>query len=214
MSDVGFVEDLMNCEQFAVDSTVNNFSFAVPEIVVDLDRNESNSVDESVVNNSSVVEESRSVLDNSSVVEQSQTSVNNANVFEQVQNLANYTSVFEEGASVVNASNFVESESVLESSSLVEEVANFADNDTNVLNNDTNVLNETQSLESFVQNSTVLHENNVINVNAPPSAPPVTVNFNAYNEFGGGKTDVDSVMSAFCDRLSEAVAVAAEGVRF
>jgi hypothetical protein len=194
MTDLGFVEDLINGEQFALDSTVNNFSFVVPEVMVDLDRNESNSVDESVVNNSSVFEEVQSVSDSSSVVHEC--------------DILNTASVFSEETTVTSSDVLNETQNFLNANECTE----VFDENTNILNESTNVFNEVQN---FAENAGVVNEIDVVNAGAPSSVPPVTVNFNAYNEFrAGGNSDVDSVMNAFCDRLSEAVAIAAEGVRF
>lgn len=45
-----------------------------------------------------------------------------------------------------------------------------------------------------------------------PASPEITVNFNAYNEIHSPGTDVDSVMSAFGEKLAEAVSLAAERI--
>jgi hypothetical protein len=76
------------------------------------------------------------------------------------------------------------------------------------------VFNESEVIDnSYVLNETSITNNPMIIDNSVKS--PVTVNFNAYNEINTSSVnDVDSIMSAFGNKLSEAVALATEGVCF
>jgi hypothetical protein len=102
-------------------------------------------------------------------------------------------------------------------SRVFEETVNFAgDSDSVNIVNDSSVLHDFG--ESFVSNHAGVFEESVTNISevVHNNSSPVTVNFNAYNDVrvsdsrSGG--DVDSVMAAFCDRLSEAVVLAADGL--
>jgi hypothetical protein len=106
---------------------------------------------------------------------------------------------------------------VEENHHLVNEAAVLT-HDENIFGEVQNIVNDSRVFEenhSVVNNISVFHdtggsENIVNNMSAP-----VTLNFNAYNEIRGetgAGTDVDSVMSAFCSKLAEAVTSAAEGV--
>ena len=54
--------------------------------------------------------------------------------------------------------------------------------------------------------------NNVKVEDGRRGSPPVTVNFNAFNEFRTPAVDTDSVLNAFGEKLAQAVSLAAEGL--
>ncbi|MCL1831722.1 MAG: hypothetical protein FWG45_02275 [Oscillospiraceae bacterium] len=214
MTDVGFIEELMNgnSEPLTVDSTVNHYSLGVGDVVVDVDKDSRSYVEETdvyeqtsflnesaAVSNESVFEES-SVVNHASFVESKSDIVNEiVEVHEIVNESHEANEVFESGG-VVNEYNDV-----------IEQVQNVSYHDSVVNDvrevNEGGVVNEVSEVcegDSFA--SHIVHHH----------SSPVTVNFTANNEVrmseGGSGADVESVLSAFGERLAEAVALAAEGV--
>jgi len=202
MSDVEYVEGMMNYDMN--DNTqLNNFNFAVGDIVVDVDKN------------SSVFEEinSQSFIDNSSVL-------NENDVFKEV-NTFNESS-FVETANEFNEKNSVDNSVVqidhpalrapLHGGELqVENLQSFISEE-NVIENESNFIEEMNEINnSSVFNESNNHVNNSVANNSTKN--PVTVNLNNYNEFhSSGRIDTDSVLSAFGEKLKAAVSLAAEGL--
>jgi hypothetical protein len=240
LTDTGFVEELMNGEQLTVDSTINNYSLGVGDVIVDVDKNESNVFEEMQVNNSSLSELYDEVQVNNSEVFETANVVNNAGVFESEAVVNNVNTVEESfvsdsrvlsdemivnNAGVTEIGNFGSSES-FENSASYENYENYERYEQMIVNN-SEAAGVYEEVQNVVDNSSVYYEGDSdSSVNASEemnfsevavyNSSPVTLNFNAYNEIktegGGSAADVDGILAAFGEKLAEAVALAAEGV--
>jgi hypothetical protein len=190
MSDVEYVEGLMNYDVNCVENC--SCSLAVGDIVFEIDKS------------------SFSELNESNQYSEISTATATANAIENHEIVQNHEIVNEiiESSEVVNE--------IVQNEIVSEVVQNEVVNDvvSEVVEN-----SEIVEINEIVQNEIVHADNSVVNnyvVNncVQPTAPDknVTVNFNAYNEFKSSDNDMDSVLSAFSDRLAEAVACAAEGL--
>ena len=105
----------------------------------------------------------------------------------------------------------------IEKTSISDESSHMVDNTQNLveeMNSSQSAFNESHH---FIDNSSEFI-NSVANYSAKNESPTmnaggVTVNLNAYNEIHSSGGDVDSMMKNFGEKIAEAVALAAEGVR-
>ncbi|MCL2754398.1 MAG: hypothetical protein FWD35_01615 [Oscillospiraceae bacterium] len=193
MSDIHYIESLMNPDPFNLESTVNNFSFSVPQVVVDLDKNISDSDTEYLTNYSdshAFCDESRSVSSVFNTDEHSATLINN-----------NHNPIEQHSHTIYDYSDSSEQHTALEQQFVSE--------------HHDNIVNDNTCFNTHSDSSTNI---SVVNETVHRQAAPVTVNFNAYNEFhtqsaGASSVDVSTIMDAFCTQLADAVTIAAEGVR-
>jgi len=153
--DIDYFEGMMNESYDVVDNAqfMNNYSFNIGDIIVDIDK-ESSFIEETNVFDESNINSGKVYCDNSSV---------------------NSELIHLEQVHCEETQSFIDNSQVFE------------------------------KLNSFVDNTVVDYSK---------QSGGVTVNFNAYNEIrsSGSDNDVDSIITAFGEKLAQAVASASEGV--
>ena len=190
--DSEYYEGLLNYEGFAsVDNAqlFNCYSFSAGDIVVDVDKNLNEYSESSFVESSQSLFEENTAIDNSEIVNE-----------------------------IVENNEVIQSEIV--QSEIVNEIENNEVIQSEIVQNEivqNEIVNQIFENNEVIQSEIVHVENSVVdaavvNNYSSAGAPPVTVNFNAFNEFNSSGADVDSVMTAFSERLAEAVSMAAEGL--
>ncbi|MCL1880849.1 MAG: hypothetical protein FWF76_01570 [Oscillospiraceae bacterium] len=215
---------LVSCEAELPTLNCFNYSFGSPDVLIELNKDEHNLTDVFEIDNSS-----NRVVDN---VENFVSNVNNSDVFARSDILVQSPDVFYNHDENVLVSDFRAAHvsnilDIFDGSDSVINQSDFSENVNSVVNN--SEFSETDEL--VVNNSVLVSESQELQALPAPivnntvggsgvNSPPVTVNLNAYNEVrvgdshSGSGADVDMLMSAFCERLSDAVTTAVEGVKF
>jgi hypothetical protein len=199
-----YYEGLLNYERLSLDSY--SYGFTVGDIVVDAAKNSFSEISE--------YSEFREYSENSQAFEEMNVVENHEVIQNEVVNeiVENHEVIQNE---IIN--EIVENYEVIQNEVVNEIVENYE-----VIQNEAvNEITENhQVINEIIEGSHSVSSNEVnINNYSKTKSSPVTVNFNAYNEFNsysesglGTGADVDSVMTAFSERLAEAVASATEGV--
>jgi hypothetical protein len=238
--DFEYIEGLLNYDTADNSLLMNNYSFCAGDIVMSIDNEQSTINNSSVSDNSHDVinNEQLQLYEKSHFIEQSQlyneqvhiqqmNDNDNSSVFDE-HNIVDNSSVFDEYNAVDNSSVFDEHNAVdnssvfdehntVDNSSVFEQSSSMIDN-TQLFEEEIAVIDNSQMFEqseSLIDSSYSFTDNSVVNTSAVLGGKtPVTVNFNAYNEFNSSPADVDSVLTAFSDKLAQAVSHAAQGLHF
>jgi len=214
--DSEYYEGLLNYEGFAsVDNAqlFNCYSFSAGDIVVDVDKNLNEYSESSFVESSQSLFEENTAIDNSEIVneivennEVIQSEIVQSEIVNEIENNEVIQSEIIQNEIVQNEIvNEIENNEVIQSEIVQNEIVQ------------NEIVNQIFENNEVIQSEIVHVENSVVdaavvNNYSSAGAPPVTVNFNAFNEFNSSGADVDSVMTAFSERLAEAVSMAAEGL--
>jgi hypothetical protein len=197
---------MMNYETVGNADLLNNYCFNVGDIVVDVDKNSSEFYESNMndINNSQRFFEEENVVNNEQFF-------NDASVVE-VTNECNENNCFNNSVLEIDHPACLSQETMhpLQGGEL--QVDNFQSSVSEINSiEDSRVFEEVHSVidNSVADNTQIFTDNSRVNNSAKN---PVTVNFNAYNEFHSVAADTDSIMAVFGEKLAQAVSLAAEGL--